>query len=331
MKTQEISVFGSKSSYKDAKLVYLPVPLEATTSYGRGTSKAASDMIGPSHQVDHEDVNFSNIIGMGICTLEEDPFIKNSNEDLVARIDESRDIYSPLQTSDAKAYANEKLAAVHKHVYAIANQLLDDKKYVGLIGGDHSSPFGYIKALSERQSFGILHVDAHFDLRDAYQGFVHSHGSIMYNVREQCPGVSQITHVAIRDFCLEEKAYCENRSNHAVFYDWHIAKSISEGNSFASLCQEILKTLPDHIYISFDIDGLCPSLCPGTGTPVPGGLTYQQFCYLLVAIWQSGKKVVGFDLCEVADPSGNEEWNLNVGSRVLYKLSALLARSQNLL
>src|SRR5690606_18866656 len=101
------------------------------------------------------------------------------------------------------------------------------------------------------------------------------------------------------------------------------------GQSWNSLCQRILEPLPSAVYVSFDIDGLSPELCPGTGTPVPGGLSFEQACYLLVHIVRSGRRIIGFDLNEVSpgrDP--NNEWNGNVGARLLFKLCGALVASQ---
>lgn len=325
-----MQIFGSTSTYAESKLVYLPIPLEATASYGRGTSDTPASLAIPSLQVDLDDINFGNVRSIGMHTLLEDVLIKNANRTLIAGIDKLRHNPNLPEAKSQRDAINDELEKIHERIYLTSAKLLDDGKYVGLIGGDHSCPFGLIKALSERQSFGILHIDAHFDLRDAFQGYRHSHGSIMYNVRQNCPGVSTITHVGIRDFCIEEKHFCEEHPSHQVFYDWDLATAMAEGEAFASFSKRIVSSLPERVYVSFDIDGLDPALCPGTGTPVGGGLSFHQMTYLLVNLLQAGKKIVGFDLCEVSNPTGTNEWNLNVGCRVLYKLSALLARSQGL-
>lgn len=93
------------------------------------------------------------------------------------------------------------------------------------------------------------------------------------------------------------------------------------GESWHSLCERIVARLPQQVYVSFDIDGLAPQYCPHTGTPVPGGLTFDEAVYLLSRVAASGRRIVGFDLCEVAPaPSGEDEWDANVGARMLYKL-----------
>ena len=80
--------------------------------------------------------------------------------------------------------------------------------------------------------------------------------------------------------------------------------------------------------MSFDVDGLEPSFCPNTGTPVPGGLSFREAVFLLDTIAQAGRRIVGFDLCEVAPGEDGDEWDANVGSRLLYKLIGFMLKSQ---
>src|SRR5262249_59464059 len=95
-----------------------------------------------------------------------------------------------------------------------------------------------------------------------------------------------------------------------------------------SMCEEIVRDLPERIYVSFDIDGLDPRLCPHTGTPVPGGLSFTEATYLLRLAVESGRRIVGFDLNEVAPGPDGDEWDANVGARLLYKMSAWTLASQ---
>lgn len=103
-----------------------------------------------------------------------------------------------------------------------------------------------------------------------------------------------------------------------MFYDREYRKRLFEGDNWKTICEEIIYELPDNVYVSIDIDGLDPKLCPNTGTPVPGGMDFEEFIYLLNKLKQSGKNIIGFDLCEVAN--GDNEFNGNVGARVLYQL-----------
>jgi len=102
---------------------------------------------------------------------------------------------------------------------------------------------------------------------------------------------------------------------------------LSRGESWDSLSLQAINKLTDQVYISLDIDGLSPDLCPNTGTPVPGGLGFSQLEALLYQLSSSKKQIVGFDLCEVSpgpDPKCLESWDANVGARVLFKLAGAL-------
>lgn len=110
-----------------------------------------------------------------------------------------------------------------------------------------------------------------------------------------------------------------------TFFDAHLAASLARGEQWGILCQRIISTLPQEIYISFDIDGLDPYLCPHTGTPVPGGPRFHEISYLMNAIGKSGKRIVGFDVSEVAP--GTDEWDGNVGARILWLLCGNMIRT----
>ncbi len=222
-----------------------------------------------------------------------------------------------------------------KWVYEQTREVLKVGKWPVVIGGDHSTPLGAIKAISEhyKGKVGILHIDAHADLRRSYQGFHQSHASIMYNVLQLNPSPEKIVQVGIRDFCEEEYNYTlENTKKIRTYYDVQIKRDLFEGQTWNGICQQIISELPDQIYISFDIDGLDPSLCPGTGTPVPGGFTINEIFHLFDNLHRANKKIVGFDINEVSS-AGNEddEWNGNVGARILYKMCGWLGKTQKLI
>ena len=210
------------------------------------------------------------------------------------------------------------------HIKSITKELLKEGKQIGLVGGDHSTPLGFLKALNEKYDrFGILQIDAHMDLRKAFQGFTFSHGSIMYNALK-LPSISRIVQVGIRDYCEEEFNNVKRSMGRvAVFFDEDLKAAQFNGTSWDEICNRIIKELPDHVYLSIDIDGLDPKLCPGTGTPVPGGLDYAQLTYLFEKLVQSKKQIIGFDLSEVA-PGNANDWDGNVGARILYQLCNLI-------
>ena len=141
------------------------------------------------------------------------------------------------------------------------------------------------------------------------------------------PSLSRLVQVGIRDYCPAEKECADQDDRVKVWTDHALASAMYRGTLWHDLCLEIVKALPEQVYISFDIDGLLPSYAPGTGTPVPGGLEYNQALHLLEVLYQSGRRIVGFDLVEVAPSKGDREWNGNVGARLLYRLSNLCLAS----
>ena len=206
-----------------------------------------------------------------------------------------------------------------------SSHFLHQSSIVGVVGGDHSSPLGLIEALSEiHHSFGILHIDAHADLRLSYEGIQYSHASIMNNALK-CSGVKKLVQVAVRDVSSPEIALAQEDSRIVMFSDNHLKENEFQGVSWHQQCLIIVNALPEKVYISFDIDGLMPDLCPNTGTPVAGGLSYNQAVYLLHVLKRSGRQIIGFDLCEVS-PGAESDWDANVGARILYKLAVLAGK-----
>jgi len=322
-------LFGLPGRAEDAAVVIVPVPWEPTTSYRKGTVAGPENILAASRQVDLFDRELGKPYEAGIAMLPVDPRIVRLNSEASALAQPIIDAGGAgtdgalLASLEQVNRQSEELNAI---VEEIAGEWLDRRRLVGLVGGDHSSPFGLLRALCRRNpGFGVLHIDAHADLRDAYEGFRHSHASIMHNVHERLPEVAAIVQVGIRDFSEEEHALAESSQRIQSFYDVDLATRTFSGEPFAKIAAEIVACLPAEVYVSFDIDGLDPSLCPSTGTPVPGGLTYREACALLSTLASSGRRIIGFDLNEV---SGATEWDGIVGARVLYKLVGLALRSR---
>jgi agmatinase len=217
-------------------------------------------------------------------------------------------------------------------VETVRNQALhwlEKGKKVALLGGDHSTPLGYYQALAEKhEEFGLLHLDAHMDLRIAYEGFTYSHASVMYNAL-QIPNISKIVQIGIRDFCQQELDVVKNEKGRIVVHtDMDMKKEAFEGKNWQQKCDEIIAQLPQKVCVSFDIDGLYSWYCPNTGTPVPGGFSYEQATYLFSRLAKTDKEIIGFDLVEVAP--GKDDWDGNVGARMLFHMCGVLAKSQKL-
>ena len=310
---------GVDLDFSDASVVAIPVPWDVTTSYGKGTSKGPQAIISASHQMDAEDSYFGKIYRAGISFLEVSKAIEDLNK-----------VTSTIPRENITKI-NQACAEVNKYVYEEAQKILAQKKLPCVVGGDHAAPFGLIQALAENYAdgFSIVHLDAHHDLRDAYEGFEHSHASIHYNTMTQLPQIKFLTQVGIRDYSSTEKEFMialAKQKRGACFYSRELFARQASGVSFEKICDDIFSTIPtENIYISFDIDALDPSYCPSTGTPVPGGWSFEQACYFLEKISRLGKNIIGFDLCEVAP--GPTEWDANVGARLFYKLCGTLLRS----
>lgn len=328
MSTQANSegLYGLDTKAETSAIHVIQVPWEATTSYGAGASEGPKAILEASPQLDLFDVELGNAYEVGYHLLAEDSSISELNKEMkikaqtiIKEWDETGKL--SLQNKELQKEVNQASETINNYVYQTAKKIIKQNKIPSLIGGDHSTPYGLIKALSEEhESFGILHIDAHADLRLSYQGFHHSHASIMNNVLHLEKAPTQLTQVAIRDFCEEEwEIMSENEEQVICFFDRQLKSAMFDGISWQELCEDIAATLPEKVYISFDIDGLSPEFCPGTGTPVPGGLSFDQAVHLLGVLGSSGRKIIGFDLNEVA-PSADSEWDGNVGARILFKL-----------
>lgn len=335
--TAESGVFGLPFQEQHSKLIYLPVPWEATTSYGGGTSNGPAAILEASKQLDVFDLEVEKPYEAGLFMLPESEDVRAWNNEAKERAQKiiavGGEIKGNASLQNDLARVNELGEKLNNYVRSETKRLLNDGKMVGIVGGDHSVPFGAIEAIAEKHpSFGILHFDAHSDTRDAYEGFQWSHASIMRNVMERIPQVKRLVQVGIRDFCEEEIDFCREQGDRVkIYFDEELARMKFEGESWKQIVETIIADLPKEVWISFDIDGLDPAFCPHTGTPVPGGIQFREATYAIGALVRSGRKIIGFDLNEVApDPSGEGEWDANVGMRLLYKLSGWALASQGL-
>lgn len=315
-------IYGLPFTTEDAHVIVVPVPFEATTSYGGGTSHGPGIVFDASKQVDLYDHETGRPYERGIAMLEIPKKIARLNKEakrLAARV---LDKGGPVdkKTQEAAENVNAISDLMNEWVYSETRALLDAGKMPVVLGGDHSVPYGAIRAYAEQFSgLGILHLDAHADLREAYEGFTWSHASIFHNVMTKIGGVAKLVQVGVRDLGQAENAMIRNSKGRIVtFFDADLARRKDDGEAFAKIADSIVSELPQKVYLSWDIDGLDPTLCPGTGTPVPGGLSWSEAIALLRAIHRSGKTIVGLDLCEVSP--GETEWGANVGARLLYKM-----------
>lgn len=325
---------GLPFTEESANIVLVPVPWDVTVSYGEGTAYAPQAILEASAQLDLFDADVKDAWKQGI-------YMQPLNENILA----DRDVIRPkavkyidslenggcvvenVKMKHALETINNRCEELNNWVYRQTIQLLEKGKLIGIVGGDHSVPLGFLKALAEKHSdFGVLQIDAHLDLRNSYEGFTYSHASIFNNALE-IKTISKLVQVGIRDYCEEEVVRVAGEGERiSVIYDQQIQERIFCGINWNQQCENIITELPKKVYISFDVDGLDPKLCPNTGTPVPGGFEYSEAAYLIKKIVESGRHIIGFDVCEV----GNTEWDANVGARIIYKLCNLMGKSNGI-
>lgn len=336
----EANIFGLPSTQENSEVIIVPVPWEVTVSYRSGTAKAPEIVFEESCQVDLYDPDTPKAWQKGYYMLPINEEIRSKSNNL--RNEAERVIQYLIDGSPEEqkteidliqSEINKQSAWLNEWVYDTAKNLLEQNKKVALLGGDHSTPYGIIKAVAEYHGeIAVLQIDAHADLREAYEGFTYSHASIMYNVLETIPGVQKLIQVGIRDYCDEELEYIEaNPQRIHTIFDRDIKNAAYQGKTWDAQVAEIIAELPKKLYISFDVDGLDPKLCPNTGTPVPGGFEMQQIFYLFQKIKEAGVQIIGFDLNEVS--TGNSKTPASgidaiVGARLLYKLCNYLASSK---
>jgi agmatinase len=329
------NIFGLPFNEEESALILLPVPWEVTVSYTAGTARAAEHICKASLQVDLIDSDIKDGWKQGFYMRDIDKkilmksdYLRKEAELLINYISQGEEVEENKFMCKTLREVNEGSLFLNDWVYEQTKELLDRNKLVGLVGGDHSTPLGFFKAIAEKHGdFGILQIDAHCDLREAYENFKYSHASIMYNALAEIPQLKRLVQVGIRDYSPSEYEYINNSNGRVItYFDKDIKERIFEGDSWKQIVDEIVNNLPQKVHISFDIDGLDPKLCPNTGTPVQGGFEAEQIFYLFKKVLLSGRQLIGFDLNEVG--ISNNEWDENVGARVLFKLCNLMVAAK---
>jgi agmatinase len=312
-------IYGLPFDLDDAQIVIVPVPWDVTVSYKDGAAGGPAAVLAASRQVDLYDPSVKDAWKIGLAMDE-------ISEEVADESKSSRKIALDMD----EAAVNEACGWLNNWVDERCAHWLDAGKLVALLGGDHSTPFGFLKALARRHSsFGILQIDAHADLRDAYDGFEFSHASIMRNALT-IPEVATLVQAGVRDYCDEEAEVIASEPRVKTFFDRDLKRARFAGASWADQTTKIVDALPEKVHISFDIDGLDPKLCPNTGTPVAGGFEYEEALYVIEAVARSGRTIIGLDLNEVAPGPNGDEWDANVGARLLYRMCNLMALSNKL-
>jgi agmatinase len=331
------NIFGFPVEESTADLVIIPVPWDATASYGKGTSDGPQAILDASTQLDFYHPQLPEAWKTQVFMTPISAEWKQINADLCVQAIEYIQFLeqggqltadSPYQT--VVNDINAAQLALKENLKERSKTLLNEGKTVAVLGGEHSTPLGLIEALDDLgKPFGILQIDAHADLRVAYEDFTQSHASIMYNVVNNCKNLQKLVQVGIRDVAHSEVQLISTSDKIETHFDWEIKRRQFEGETWKSIVDGIIKSLPERVYISFDIDGLHPSLCPNTGTPVVGGFELDQINYLFFQLVEAGKQIIGFDLNEVA-PGTSDDWDANVGARALWNLVCTTEKSRRI-
>jgi len=322
-------IFGLTHSPDQAHVHVIPVPFDATTSYRKGAARGPAAILRASHQVDLRDLLFGDAFSRGICMLPEDPRIAAWNAEATRLAQPIIDLGGEIgERSDLRidlARVNRICAELDEWAARETRGVFQAGRLPIVVGGDHAVPLGAIReAAAAHPGVGVLHFDAHADLRLAYEGFERSHASILRNVLDEVEGVSHVVQVGIRDVCEEEMDYAAaqaGRLTQVPDHEWAFHKL--EGKNLRARARQAINKLPQSVWVTFDIDGLDPALCPNTGTPVPGGLSFQEASLWFHELIQSGRRIIGADLVEVSPGDGSEDEDTidaQVGARVLYRL-----------
>ena len=270
---------------EDAFFHVLPIPYEESVSYGGGTNKGPASILEASWQLETWDGQ-SNPSSLGIHTL------------------------PPVDMSGSAEEVIEKIAKATKGIIDAGGLP------VGL-GGEHTITYGIVKGLIDAgiKDFGLVQIDAHADLREAYEGNPYSHASVM----------KRVVDLDIPLFQLGIRAYCEEeihiRKAHGIH---HIDADILVPGNVQKV--ELPEGFPSKVFFTLDIDGMDPSVFPSTGTPVPGGLGWYQTLSIFESIAKQCE-IIGFDVNEFAPIEGFHAYEFSA-SLLTYKMMGIIERTK---
>ena len=330
MRAKKTKAFEVESSFESADLILIPAPWSATVSYGGGTEKGPELIRKASHYLDFFNPLFKCSYNKKIHFEENDPIIESLNSQALNWV---KKIKTQLASQELYKNINQAGQSLLDWIYEKSSNISSQNKIPAVVGGEHSVSEGILSFIGDKYKgdYGLLHLDAHADLRKAYQGFKHSHASVMYNVLNLKHSPKKIVQVGVRDFCASEYKQIKKDKRIRCYFDEEIYTRIFEGEKWQTICKDIISQLPQKVYVSLDMDGLSWSYAPGTGTPVPGGLSFNQVLYLLAEIKRQNKKLISFDVVETSAGSAGPDfskWNGNVSARLIYYLSGLALHSQ---
>lgn len=269
------------TNYETAEIAILPVPYDGTSTWIKGADKGPDAILEASFNMEFYDIETdSEVFKQGIATLE-------------------------LVTEDSSPEA--MCAEVEQRIDAI----LKDKKFPVMLGGEHSVSVGAFRAIAKHyETFSILQLDAHSDMRDEYEGSPYNHACVMARGKDVTPSVAQ---VGIRSSAIEEK---HNIDPERIFY----AHDIKE-NGDSTWMYEVSQKLHDNVYITIDLDVLDPAYMPSTGTPEPDGLSYREVLTFLKLI-NERHNIVGLDVVELCPNDANKAPDF-LAAKLIYQILSM--------
>ena len=269
------------SDYSRASIVILPVPFDKTSTWLKGADKGPAAIIEASRYLEFYDIETdSEVFKKGIFTAK------------------------PVQSSSSSVLIKKTDSAVSKY--------LKDNKLVVTLGGEHSISIGIIKSYARHyKNLSVLHLDAHADSRESYEGSRYNHACVIARAREY---TSNIVSVGIRSMDVSERSGIDRKK---MFF----AHEIHDSDKWIS---KAVSRLTDTVYVTIDLDVFDPGIMPSTGTPEPGGLGWYQVLKLLSSVARS-KRIVGFDVVELC-PSNSKAPDF-LAAKLIYMLLSYIYKT----
>lgn len=263
------------SDLDQSKYVLLSVPYDKTSTFQKGADLGPQAILDASDSIELYDVVTDN------------------------------EAYTAGIYTDDFQYNFDTPEAMVQSVYDRVKHFLNQKKTVGLLGGEHSVSIGAIRALSEKyHQLSVLQIDAHADLREEYHDSPYNHACVMRRAQEY----ANVVQVGIRSVCSEEREFIVPEN---MFYAHQIRKN-------TNWIDQVINKLSDYVYLTIDLDGFDPSIVPGTGTPLPGGLSWYEVNDLLEQLF-TRKKVVAFDVVELC-PQPDDKTSDVLAAVLVYRI-----------
>lgn len=287
--TSAVPFLGSEivPDYDTAKVVILPIPYEATTTYRRGCENGPAQLLEASHQLECYDEELDSEVCYDVGIYTNDPIADTRNGQRVS----SSEMLQVTQTA--------------------VQELVADNKFVIALGGEHSITAGVVEAYRQaypNEPFTVVQIDAHGDLRHEYEGSIHNHACVMRRIVDMGLPTLQI---GIRAICKEEADLIKEKQLNVIR-----AREIATQPDWADRAISSIKT--DRVFLTIDLDGIDPTLIPGVGTPEPGGLNWYSLTAFLRRVFES-HQVIGCDIMELA-PVADSVVSEFTAAKLAYKM-----------